>query len=108
MLLNFPKKTIIWMVGIFCPIIVYAQLSSTRYNVIMICIDDMNNHVSFLGYPEPNSPNLDRLAAHGMVFYYNHCQYPLCSPSRTSLLSGWRPDKTNIFDNNTRPRSLIA
>ena len=43
-----------------------------------------------------------------MVFTHAYCQYPLCNASRTSLLSGWRPDKTQIFDNSVRPSSVMG
>jgi arylsulfatase A-like enzyme len=89
------------------PAIAQTQVTP-KYNVLMICVHDMNDHVGFLGNTEPYTPNFNRLAAHGMVFRYNYCPYPLCSPSRTSLLSGWRPDKTKVFDNGTHPRSVMG
>lgn len=82
--------------------------AAPKYNVIMICEHDMNDHIGFLDEPEAYSPNFERLAAHGMVFKRNYCQYPLCSPSRTSAFSGWRPDKTGIFNNETRPRTIMG
>ncbi len=86
-------------------IIGYSQ--SSQYNVLFIVSDDMNDHCTFFGDTDVVMPNLQRLAAHGMLFRRAYCQYPLCSPTRTSLLSGWRPDKTGIFVNNTRPNTII-
>src|SRR5262245_39208608 len=83
------------------PITINAQPNLIKRNVIFIVADDMNNHVGFMGNPEAYSPNFNRLAAHGMVFRNNYCQYPLCNPSRASFLSGWRPDKTTVFNNET-------
>lgn len=83
-----------------------ATAQQQHYNVLMIAVDDMSNRVSFLGNPEIKTPNLDRLATMGMVFTNANVQYPICNPSRTSLLLGFRPDKTEVFSNSTRPRSV--
>lgn len=50
------------------------------------------------------TPNLDRLAARGTVFTRAYCQQAVCSPSRTSLLTGRRPDSTGVYDLQTHLR----
>ena len=84
------------------------QAQQPRYNVLFIAVDDLNDRLSCFGMSEVVSPNIDRLLTHGMLFTKAYVQFPLCSPSRTALLSGWRPDRTGIFDNSTQPRSVLS
>lgn len=75
--------------------------------MLLIMADDMNTRLSFMGYPEVPAPNLQRLVNRGMVFNKAYCQFPLCNPSRTSFLTGWRPDKTKISNNHQRPVEIL-
>ncbi|QEC65994.1 sulfatase-like hydrolase/transferase [Panacibacter ginsenosidivorans] len=93
--------------GSMKPLISLSQ-DGPHYNVLFIVVDDMNEKASVFGYPEVLTPNLQRLVNRGIVFRRAYCQFPLCNPSRTSLLTGWRPDKTGVFDNGTSPRSKVG
>ncbi|MBT8042569.1 MAG: sulfatase-like hydrolase/transferase, partial [Pontiella sp.] len=60
-----------------------------KLNVLFIAIDDLNDWVGCLGgHPQAITPNIDALAADGLVFEKAYCAAPLCGPSRTSLLYG--------------------
>src|SRR5438552_13293150 len=76
----------------------HAADPPAKPNVLFIAIDDLNDWVGCLGgHPQARTPNLDRLAARGTLFRNAHVQAPLCNPSRSSLLTGFRPSTTGIY-----------
>jgi len=78
--------------------------------VLFIVCDDLNTHVSPSGYEAIHTPNLATLSQESMTFSRAFCQYPVCGPSRASLLSGLYPQSTGVLDNKadirlTRPNT---
>ena len=60
-----------------------------RPNVLFICADQWRGDcISALGHPNVKTPNLDALAADGVLFTSHFGQCTPCGPSRTSLLTG--------------------
>lgn len=75
-----------------------SSKSHAKPNVLFIAIDDLNDWVGCLGgHPQAITPNMDRLAARGIVFTNAQVQAPLCNPSRASVLIGMRPSSTGIY-----------
>ncbi|MDP6718195.1 MAG: sulfatase-like hydrolase/transferase [Pirellulaceae bacterium] len=82
----------------------YAELKDSsgtdKPNVLFIAVDDLNDLVGCLGgHPQAKTPNIDKLASNGVLFEQAHCAAPLCSPSRTAIMTGLRPSTTGIYGN---------
>ncbi len=74
-----------------------------RMNVLLIMADDLRVGSAF-DSGEVRMPNVAALAARGVRFDEAQCQFPLCGPSRASLLTGRRPATTEVYDLTTNIR----
>lgn len=69
---------------------------SSNENVLIIHWHDLGRHLGAYGHTDVTSPNLDRLAADGILFTRSHATAPLCSPSRGSLFTGRYPQTNGL------------
>lgn len=81
--------------------------AADRPNVLFVAVDDLRPEFGAYGANYVKSPNLDRLAKAGVTFHRAYCQQAVCSPTRSSLLTGTRPDTTKVWDLVTHFRTAL-
>ena len=84
----------------------------SRYNVLMICVDDLRPELGCYGNPLIQTPHIDRLASSGYLFTNHYVQSAICGPSRSSMLKGkvcqqWDPWK-DLRKNGQEPERPVA
>ena len=72
-----------------------------RPNVLFLISDDLRPELAAYGHPTVRTPNIDALARSGVRFDRAYCQFPLCCPSRSSILTGRYPIETGVLGNRT-------
>lgn len=75
-----------------------TSLTSSKPNVLFIILDDLRPELGCYGNKEIITPNIDAIAANGVVFERAYCNIPVCGASRASILTGTRPTRTTFLD----------
>lgn len=82
--------------------VVHVALAESKPNVLFIAVDDLNDWIGCMdGHPQAHTPNMDRLAARGVLFTNAHCSAPACNPSRAAVFSGRMPNVTKVWSNQS-------
>ena len=84
-----------------------AQPSGRPLNVLFIAVDDLRPELGCYGTPIVRSPHIDTLARQGLRFDRAYCQQAICGPSRTSLMTGLRPDSCRAIHNEVYFRTTV-
>ncbi len=89
------------LLALFCTLALHAvpAADAKRTNVLFLISDDLNNLLGCYGDPQAKTPHIDKLAARGVRFDRAYCTFPLCGPSRNSMLTGLYPNSTGILAN---------
>lgn len=80
-----------------------AGAEPKKLNVLFVVADDLRNDLGCYG-SHAKTPNLDALATSGLRFDRAYCQQAVCNPSRSSFLTGKRPDTLHLWVNGTHFR----
>lgn len=79
-------------------------VEQAKPNVLFIAVDDLVPALGCYGDERVISPNIDKLAGQGTTFLRAQCQWPVCGPSRASIMSGLRPETTGVMNLKTKWR----
>ncbi len=85
-----------------------SQAQSKDKNVLFIVVDDLNKTLGTYGDTRIKTPNVDRLAKMGVQFEHAYCNYAVCNPSRSSFLTGLRPESLGVVSNHVSLLSVLG
>jgi len=91
-------QKVIYSVLVFL-LIAFSGEAQEKKNVLFIIADDLNCYLGSYGHSLAKTPNIDRLAEEGLLFENAYCNFPLCGPSRASMMTGLYPDQNNVKRN---------
>ena len=110
------KKTIIVLTILNCLAVPgFSQDKAPKHNdikaaknVLFIVVDDLTKTLGCYGNEVVKTPNIDKLAQMGIQFNGAYCNYSVCNPSRSSLLTGLRPETTTVLNNTIPIQSILG
>jgi arylsulfatase A-like enzyme len=107
----FIKTLLMFWIYFFLVIKVFAlnhkNKQDINYNVLFIVVDDLRPQLGCYGNENMITPNIDSLALKSVVFTQAYCQWPVCAPSRASVLTGLLPNNTGIFNNSQKVKEEL-
>jgi uncharacterized sulfatase len=96
------------LIATSCPLQSQSAIENRDRNVLFIVVDDLTTTLGCYGHPVVKTPNIDRLARVGVKFNHAYCNYAVCNPSRSSFLTGLKPETTTILDNSKSLLSVLG
>jgi len=96
----------ILLISLTSCLLALTSLGATKPNILFIAVDDLKPDLGCYGNTIVKTPNFDRLAAMGVTFTNSHCNQAVCGPTRASLMTGLRPDRTGVHDLKTVARQV--
>jgi N-sulfoglucosamine sulfohydrolase len=99
------KWKMYWLFGVMTMIMIVILLSSAfsrqqkadRPNILLIVSEDHGQHLSCYGDEVIKTPHLDQIAGNGFRFKNAYVTESVCSPSRSTILSGLYPHQTGLL-----------
>ncbi len=102
------KSTALLIATLCAPFLPLTAAAEKPPNVLFISMDDLNDWIGCLGgHPQTKTPNLDRLAASGVLFRNAYCDAPSCNPSRAAIFSGLPPHRSGLYQNMQKLRDVM-
>lgn len=77
------------------------QKTKSKPNILWIYSDDISLELGCYGNPDVQTPNLDNLAAGGVRYTKAYTTTPVCSSSRSSIITGMYPTSINCLEHRT-------
>lgn len=93
------------ILGVLLTCCLAVHVAYGQPNILVVFSDDLNCRIGPYMDLDRHTPNLDRLAAEGVRFNRAYCQFPLCGPSRASIMSGLYPHTNGVLTNDDQPGS---
>src|SRR3569833_2497820 len=101
------RKLLLYVLLLISCIVLRSSPAETRPNVLLIMSDDLRDNGGVFTRGVVKTPNLDRLRWRGVTFERAYAQYPVCNPSRVSMLTGMRAEETGIVNNTALFRTRL-
>ena len=102
-----PRFSIALLLLSFCLPGIATAAPDEKPNILFISMDDLNDWIGCLGgHPQAITPNLDQLAASGVLFNNAHCPAPACNPSRSAIFTGISPHVSGLYENGQKMREV--
>lgn len=83
-------------------------MNQKRPNILFVMVDQLSAlSLSCYGNKVVKAPYIDQIANEGIVFEKSHCNFPLCAPSRASVLTGTLCSSNKVYDNGAEFKASI-